>query len=60
MAKHVRARPEGQGLRIYALTGYGQEQDRQRAMESGFDGHLVKPVAPAELLALIDDRDAAR
>jgi PAS domain S-box-containing protein len=60
VAKHVRARPEGQGLRIYALTGYGQEQDRQRAMESGFDGHLVKPVAPAELLALIDERDAAR
>ncbi len=58
VAKHVRARPEGQGLRIYALTGYGQEQDRQRAMESGFDGHLVKPVAPAELLALIDEREA--
>jgi len=60
VAKHVRARPEGQGLRIYALTGYGQEQDRQRAMESGFDGHLVKPVAPAELLALIDERRAPR
>jgi len=58
VAKHARARPEGQGLRIYALTGYGQEQDRQRAMESGFDGHLVKPVAPAELLALIDEREA--
>jgi len=60
VAKRVRARPEGQGLRIYALTGYGQEQDRQRALESGFDGHLVKPVAPAELLALIDSGEAAR
>ena len=60
VAKHVRARPEGQGVRIYALTGYGQEQDRQRAMDSGFDGHLVKPVAPAELLALIDEREAQR
>jgi PAS domain S-box-containing protein len=60
VAKHVRARPEGQGVRIYALTGYGQEQDRQRAMDSGFDGHLVKPVAPAELLALIDERETPR
>jgi PAS domain S-box-containing protein len=60
VAKRVRARPEGQGLRIYALTGYGQDQDRQRALESGFDGHLVKPVAPAELLALIDSGEAAR
>jgi PAS domain S-box-containing protein len=54
VAKHLRARPEGQGLRIYAMTGYGQEDDRRRSLESGFDGHLVKPVPPAELIALID------
>jgi PAS domain S-box-containing protein len=54
IARHLRARPEGQNMRIYALTGYGQEEDRRRALASGFDGHLVKPVMPAELLALID------
>lgn len=33
-----------QALRLIALTGYGQEQDRRRALEAGFDEHLVKPV----------------
>jgi PAS domain S-box-containing protein len=41
------------GLRIYAMTGYGQRQDRRRSLEAGFDGHLVKPVVPQELLKLI-------
>jgi CheY-like chemotaxis protein len=31
-------------MRLIALTGYGQADDRQRAKESGFDDHLVKPV----------------
>jgi PAS domain S-box-containing protein len=55
VAKHLRARPEGQGLLIYAMTGYGQEEDRRRSLAAGFDGHLVKPVMPRELFALIDD-----
>lgn len=54
VAQHLRARPEGQGLRIYATTGYGQEEDRRRSLAAGFDGHLVKPVLPAELLALVN------
>ena len=54
VAKQLRARPEGQGIRIYAMTGYGQEEDRNRSMESGFNGHLVKPVMPGELFRLID------
>jgi PAS domain S-box-containing protein len=54
VAQHLRARPEGQGVKIYALTGYGQDEDRRRSRAAGFDGHLVKPVLPAELLALID------
>jgi CheY-like chemotaxis protein len=59
VAKQLRSRPEGQGLRIYAMTGYGQEDDRKRSMESGFNGHLVKPVMPAELFRLIDDAQPA-
>jgi CheY-like chemotaxis protein len=54
VARHLRERPEGQGLRIYATTGYGQEEDRRRALAAGFDGHLVKPVVPAELIALVN------
>jgi PAS domain S-box-containing protein len=54
VAKHLRARPEGQGLKIFAMTGYGQEEDRRRSLASGFDGHLVKPVMPADIFSLIE------
>jgi PAS domain S-box-containing protein len=54
VARHLRARPEGRGVRIIALTGYGQEEDRRRSMEAGFDGHLVKPVMPVDLFSVID------
>jgi CheY-like chemotaxis protein len=39
-----------QGMRIVAITGWGQEADRQRSREAGFDLHLVKPVEPDELV----------
>jgi CheY-like chemotaxis protein len=45
-----------QGLsdaRIIAVTGYGQERDRQRSRDAGFDTHTVKPVDPAELMKLV-------
>ena len=54
VARRLREHPEGHALRIYALTGYGQDEDRRRSLEAGFDGHIVKPVVPAELLALVD------
>jgi PAS domain S-box-containing protein len=44
---------------LIALTGYGQEQDRARAMAAGFDHHLVKPVDSATLLDLIASNKAA-
>jgi CheY-like chemotaxis protein len=34
---------------LIALTGYGQQEDRRRSAEAGFDHHLVKPVGPEEL-----------
>jgi CheY-like chemotaxis protein len=43
LAQHLR-RLRGNSLRIFALTGYGLEQDRARAKGAGFDGHFVKPV----------------
>jgi CheY-like chemotaxis protein len=55
-ARHIRGQPWGQGMALIALSGWGQDEDRRRALEAGFDHHLTKPVeAPAleKLLALI-------
>ncbi|MEP7243764.1 MAG: response regulator [Gammaproteobacteria bacterium] len=41
---------------IHALTGYGRHEDRARALESGFNGHLTKPVDPEHLLQIIASR----
>jgi PAS domain S-box-containing protein len=48
-AREIRRHPLGRDIRLVALTGWGQEEDRRRAREAGFDAHLVKP---AELDAL--------
>ena len=53
LAGLVRRHPQGAGVRLVALTGYGQENDRQRAMAAQFDEHLVKPVAIERLLEVI-------
>jgi signal transduction histidine kinase/DNA-binding response OmpR family regulator len=44
VARRLRERPAGQNILLVALTGYGQEEDRRRSREAGFDHHLVKPV----------------
>jgi PAS domain S-box-containing protein len=44
IARRIRALPDHRQVRLIALTGYGQTEDRQRAKTSGFDAHLVKPV----------------
>ena len=46
---------ERAGLKLIAVTGYGQETDRQRALAVGFDAHLVKPVRMEQLVSLIDE-----
>jgi PAS domain S-box-containing protein len=43
----------GPSVRLVALTGYGQPQDRARTEEAGFDAHVVKPVDPATLTSLL-------
>jgi CheY-like chemotaxis protein len=56
LARRLRAQPETAHAALIAVTGYGQEQDRQRAFEAGFSYHLVKPVDMdklAEVLAEI-------
>jgi CheY-like chemotaxis protein len=42
-----------------ALTGYARAEDRQSAMRSGFDDHLVKPVEPEKLLRLVSEESVA-
>jgi CheY-like chemotaxis protein len=44
LARAIRADAQLQHLRLIALTGYGQPDDRARTAEAGFDEHLVKPV----------------
>jgi signal transduction histidine kinase/ActR/RegA family two-component response regulator len=48
-AREIRKRPWGRQATLIALTGWGQQKDRQRTTEAGFDRHLVKPVAEVEL-----------
>jgi signal transduction histidine kinase len=49
-ARQLRLRStEGRKLTLIALTGWGQQQDRDRTADAGFDAHLVKPVAEAQL-----------
>jgi len=43
-ARSIRGQAGGEAARLVALTGWGQPEDRQRALEAGFDDHLVKPV----------------
>ena len=44
LAARLRELPDLNGMKLIALTGYGQESDRQKSREAGFDHHLVKPV----------------
>ena len=48
-ARNMRLRPWGKSATLIALTGWGQQPDRQRTSEAGFDVHLVKPVSEAQL-----------
>jgi signal transduction histidine kinase len=44
VAKRIRAQPWGERITLVALTGWGQDSDRRRSREAGFDSHLVKPL----------------
>ncbi|QDV36880.1 Aerobic respiration control sensor protein ArcB [Tautonia plasticadhaerens] len=53
VARTLRGQPGGEQMTLIALTGWGQEADRQRSKEAGFDLHLVKPVDPDDLIELL-------
>ncbi|QDU27462.1 Autoinducer 2 sensor kinase/phosphatase LuxQ [Anatilimnocola aggregata] len=54
VARTLRTMPEAKSARLVAVTGYGREEDRQRAFAAGFDAHLTKPVDMTQLLLQIE------
>jgi PAS domain S-box-containing protein len=55
-ARHIRQQPWGKGITLIALTGWGQDEDKQKTKEAGFDYHLAKPANLDELRRLISSR----
>jgi CheY-like chemotaxis protein len=55
VCKAIRAQSWGSDISIIAMTGWGQDEDRERSKEAGFDFHLVKPVDFRELSKLVAD-----
>jgi len=53
-ARRIRRQPWGKDMFLVALTGWGQENDRNRTQEAGFDYHIVKPADPTELMKLME------
>lgn len=57
LAQRFRGAPKLNAVRLIALTGYGQAEDRERALAAGFDDHLVKPVDLSALDRALADRN---
>lgn len=60
LARHLRSRRETAGIMLIAVTGYGQENDRQRSAQAGFNHHLVKPIVMEQLAELLAALPAGR
>jgi PAS domain S-box-containing protein len=56
VARRIRREPGLDSVRLIAMTGYGQDRDRQLSREAGFDAHLIKPVQPDMLKTIIEAR----
>ena len=55
VAQRVRSTPGLERTVLAALTGWGQEEDRRRTAEAGFNHHLVKPLEPKALEKVLSD-----
>ena len=53
VARHFRSSPELHGMVLIALTGYGQDADREHSRQAGFDHHFVKPTDPSTLCEIL-------
>jgi CheY-like chemotaxis protein len=56
VARMIREQPWSSGMVLVALTGWGQEEDKRKAADAGFDRHFTKPIDPAELQRLVTER----
>jgi len=54
----IREQPKGKGVVLIAVTGWGQDEDRRRSHEAGFDHHMVKPVDPQALIDTLAELQA--
>jgi two-component system, chemotaxis family, CheB/CheR fusion protein len=57
-ARRMREAAWGRDMVIVALTGWGQDEDREKSSAAGLDEHLVKPVDPDAFMKLLDDLPA--
>ena len=60
LARQLRKQARGHDLVLLAVTGWGQDEDRKRTSDAGFDAHLVKPVDPQQLRDVIETFVARR
>ena len=60
VARNLRQLPSTQRSILVAITGWGQAGDKRRAREAGFDHHVVKPVEPTEIHAILTRIHVAR
>jgi len=58
--RRIRKQPWGKGIVLIAVTGWGQDDDRLRSHEAGFDHHMVKPVDPQALMKLLAELQVAK
>src|SRR6185312_11926592 len=54
LARSLRRSPATASSRLVAITGWGQEDDRRRSRDAGFDLHLVKPIEPSQLVDIVE------
>ena len=57
VCRRIREQPWGKSVVLIALTGWGQDDDRRRSREAGFDHHMVKPVHPHALMKMLAGLD---
>jgi PAS domain S-box-containing protein len=60
VAKEIRSSAGCDGIRLVAMTGYGQEEDRRHAIEAGFDAHFVKPLSVDDIAEIISQLRSPR
>lgn len=59
VCRRIREQPWGKDILLVAITGWGEDEDRRKSLEAGFDLHLVKPVDHRRLLQLIASRSVS-